>query len=157
MDQAPNNLPDIRRTYSAGGIVIGDGGTIALVQSKHGDGSWLFPKGHVEEGETLEETARREILEETGLTDLEFIADLGMYERHPINADGTYRLDEMKEISMFLFAAPPRAVLAPTMPEEIGEARWFPYRELANHIGNEREKLWYASVFERVRQAIQRD
>ena len=31
-------------------------------------GHWGFPKGHVEPGETEEETARREILEETGLT-----------------------------------------------------------------------------------------
>ncbi len=30
-------------------------------------GHWGFPKGHVETGETEEETARREILEETGL------------------------------------------------------------------------------------------
>ncbi len=31
-------------------------------------GHWSFPKGHREEGETEEDTARREILEETGLT-----------------------------------------------------------------------------------------
>jgi bis(5'-nucleosidyl)-tetraphosphatase len=30
-------------------------------------GHWGFPKGHVEEGESEEETARREVLEETGL------------------------------------------------------------------------------------------
>ena len=30
-------------------------------------GDWGFPKGHMEKGETLEETARREIFEETGL------------------------------------------------------------------------------------------
>ena len=29
--------------------------------------NWSFPKGHVEAGETLEETAKREVLEETGL------------------------------------------------------------------------------------------
>jgi len=34
---------------------------------------WDFPKGHVEEGETLEETARREVEEETGLKDMKFI------------------------------------------------------------------------------------
>lgn len=30
-------------------------------------GHWGFPKGHMEEGESEEETAKREVLEETGL------------------------------------------------------------------------------------------
>ena len=34
---------------------------------RHVAGHWDFPKGHVENSETEEETALREILEETGL------------------------------------------------------------------------------------------
>lgn len=34
---------------------------------------WDFPRGHIEAGETLEAVARREILEETGLKDFDFI------------------------------------------------------------------------------------
>lgn len=33
-------------------------------------GRWTIPKGHVEEGESLEQTALREVAEETGLTQL---------------------------------------------------------------------------------------
>jgi 8-oxo-dGTP pyrophosphatase MutT (NUDIX family) len=33
-------------------------------------GRWTIPKGHVEEGESLEQTAVREVAEETGLTHL---------------------------------------------------------------------------------------
>ena len=36
-----------------------------MIGSRHGH--WSFPKGHQEAGETEEETARREILEETGV------------------------------------------------------------------------------------------
>lgn len=39
---------------------------ILLIKHKNG-GHWSFPKGHVEKNETDEETAKREILEETGL------------------------------------------------------------------------------------------
>lgn len=34
---------------------------------------WDFPKGHLEKGEKLEEAAKREIEEETGLTEINFI------------------------------------------------------------------------------------
>ncbi len=34
---------------------------------------WDFPKGHIEEGETELETAKREVREETGISDLNFI------------------------------------------------------------------------------------
>ena len=36
-------------------------------------GQWGFAKGHVEKGETEEQTARREIFEETGIKDLKII------------------------------------------------------------------------------------
>lgn len=33
----------------------------------HGSGTWAFPGGHLEYGESIEECARREVMEETGL------------------------------------------------------------------------------------------
>jgi len=35
-------------------------------------GHWDFPKGNIEKGEKLEDAARREISEETGIKDIEF-------------------------------------------------------------------------------------
>jgi bis(5'-nucleosidyl)-tetraphosphatase len=34
---------------------------------------WDFPKGHIEKGENLEDTVKREIFEETGLKDLKIL------------------------------------------------------------------------------------
>ncbi len=43
-------------------------GNTELLLIKHANGGhWSFPKGHVEPGETEEETALREIKEETGI------------------------------------------------------------------------------------------
>jgi 8-oxo-dGTP pyrophosphatase MutT (NUDIX family) len=41
-----------------------------------------FPQGHWERGETLQQTALREIAEETGCCDLKIIIKLGRYQYH---------------------------------------------------------------------------
>ena len=55
-------------------------------------GHWSFPKGHVEKGETTEETVRREVKEETGVTKLEFISGFKETIRYFVNYDGQKRL-----------------------------------------------------------------
>lgn len=138
------------RQRSAGGIVLGTGSTIVMVRRQR---AWLFPKGHVEPGETDEEAARREIREETGITELEYIGDLGEYARPQMDKDEN-DTDVIREIKMFLFATE-QTELAPTA--EIEEAVWVPYREVGERIGNVKDRAWYASVFDRVREAVQRD
>lgn len=59
------------REYTAGGVVFRRAGErieILMIQDRLG--RWTIPKGHVEEGESLEQTAVREVAEETGLSDL---------------------------------------------------------------------------------------
>lgn len=139
----------------AGGIVLGNSGTIAMVRNRGGNGAWLFPKGRIDEGEDDETAARREIAEETGLTNLELIDDLGTYERYAMNADGSDDRRILKEIHMFLFAAVPHAKLMPSL--EIEEARWVSLSHIVQEIGNAKDKAWFTTVFERVRHAVQRD
>ncbi|MHA1616853.1 MAG: bis(5'-nucleosyl)-tetraphosphatase [Candidatus Njordarchaeales archaeon] len=59
---------------SAGAIVFQkeDGKALYLLLH-YPAGHWDFPKGNIEKGEKEIEAARREIIEETGITDIEFI------------------------------------------------------------------------------------
>lgn len=50
-----------------------------LVRAKRDPSVWIFPKGHVEEGETTEETALREAQEEAGVLG-RILASLGALE-----------------------------------------------------------------------------
>jgi 8-oxo-dGTP diphosphatase len=65
--QAPFDVPRV----GVGAIVFRDFSRkeflMGLRKSKVGEGKWGFPGGHMEFGETAEETAVRETLEETGL------------------------------------------------------------------------------------------
>lgn len=49
----------------AGGIILNNENKILLLTIPERD-IWSYPKGHMEEGETEEMAAKREILEETG-------------------------------------------------------------------------------------------
>ena len=51
---------------SAGGVIFDEEGQVLLLR-RADEGTWCFPKGRVETGETPEEAARREIREECGL------------------------------------------------------------------------------------------
>ena len=59
---------------SAGAIVFRRNKKIKYLLIQYSWGHWEFPRGLIEEGESLEDTARREIKEETGIEDIRFIS-----------------------------------------------------------------------------------
>ncbi|HET8582831.1 MAG TPA: NUDIX hydrolase [Jatrophihabitans sp.] len=67
--------------FSAGGLVVDLGGEVprgALIgrTDRQGRLLWSLPKGHIEDGETAEQAALREVEEETGIAG-EIVAELG--------------------------------------------------------------------------------
>ena len=71
----------IAQAVSAGGVVCEEheGGVMVAVCGRLKTGLWALPKGTPDSGETLEETALREVREETGLS-VEIAAPLGHIE-----------------------------------------------------------------------------
>jgi 8-oxo-dGTP pyrophosphatase MutT (NUDIX family) len=62
---------------SAGGVILSEDGRVVLTARRTfgGDVSWGLPKGQVEPGEAVQDAARREAMEETGL-EVEIVAPL---------------------------------------------------------------------------------
>src|SRR5580698_4953632 len=94
--------PDASKvTVSAGGVVINQQGMV-LVVDQNGT-SWSLPKGHVDPGEDPLEAAIREIMEESGVTDIHFVNTLGAYGRYKIGKNAGDDKSEWKVLLFFLF------------------------------------------------------
>lgn len=65
--------------HAAGGVLTRDHGAWILLLERPGRRELRLPKGHIEDGETREQAAIREVQEETGYADVSIISDLGSY------------------------------------------------------------------------------
>jgi bis(5'-nucleosidyl)-tetraphosphatase len=65
----------MHKEYSAGAVLFGhfDSEEKEFLLLHYTSGHWDFPKGNVEDGETEIETVKREIYEETGISDIGFV------------------------------------------------------------------------------------
>lgn len=73
------SIQEIVREPTAGGIVFrhGEDGGVEILMIQDAKDRWTIPKGHIEEGETAQQTARREIGEEAGLMNVDMLGWLG--------------------------------------------------------------------------------
>jgi bis(5'-nucleosidyl)-tetraphosphatase len=67
----------IAKHFAAGLVVFrtDETGARLYLIIRHAAGHWELPKGHIEPGETWRQTARREVREETGISDLALIPE----------------------------------------------------------------------------------
>lgn len=70
-----------RNATAAGGVVMRGTADVAevVLTGRTSDRTWVFPKGTPDDGETIEETALREVREETGL-DVAIVRPIGTVE-----------------------------------------------------------------------------
>lgn len=118
-----------RREVSSGAIAfkVNDKGVfVAFIRDAVG--KMTFPKGHVERGETIETTARREAFEEAGLEGLRLVRKLGRIQISFVDRFVRKGDTVVKDIHYFLFEAPGaaklRRVALPSEGERIRGVRW---------------------------------
>ena len=136
---------------SAGGLVVSksDPTKVALIchRNRGGGRDWCLPKGHLEDGESLEQTAIREVGEETGLTG-EIIAKLGEI-NYSFKAEGK-RIK--KTVHHYLLKEVDGALSAEGDPTgEVLEVRWFDLEELVEVLAHENEKKMAQKALELLR------
>jgi 8-oxo-dGTP pyrophosphatase MutT (NUDIX family) len=129
-----------RKEVSSGGVVFrhtASGPEFALIKA---NGRWLFPKGNIEKGETLEAAALREISEETGLC-----LDQLRIARPLPSIEYAFRWEGrlvFKTVHNFLVELRGEGTLRPQL-SEVEEAQWFsgPAARLALSFKNSQATL----------------
>jgi 8-oxo-dGTP pyrophosphatase MutT (NUDIX family) len=125
---------------SAGGLVIDFSGTQGLLIGRIDQKDtartrllWSLPKGHIEIGETPEEAALREVMEETGIQS-QISRSLGVIDFWFMA--GGKRIH--KTVHHYLFREV-GGVLAPQVTE-VDEVAWFPLHEIIERLAYPDEK-----------------
>lgn len=113
---------------AAGGLVRNDLNEILFI---YRNGKWDLPKGHKEIGETIQETAIREVQEECGLTDLVLKEKLGLT-YHVYYMNGRKELKETHWYNM----TTKTMELIPQKEEGIEKAQWIGEDKIDEIIAN---------------------
>lgn len=136
------------KTYSSGGIVLNNKGQV-LVVNQHND-SWSLPKGHIDPGENERQAAAREIEEESGITDLKFLKEVGTYQRYRIGKNGVGDdKSDLKTITLFLYKTS-QEDLNPSDPDN-PEARWVEINNVSNLLTHPKDKQFFKANIETIK------
>lgn len=133
----------MRIATSAGAIILREVKgklKIGLAQHARATKSWVLPKGHVEEGESIEQAALREIYEETGLDNVQLIKHLGTIWRESPKSNGDV---EQKTIHLFLAYAPANGRSQAPTDARFAGVSWFSPEEAIKLLPYESEQAFF--------------
>lgn len=130
----------VKRTVSAGGVVVEDrpdGPWLLLIARRNnaGDLLWSLPKGRVEQGESREEAALREVQEETGLR-CDLVSSAGTIDYWFVWRDEHVRYH--KFVHYYLMR--PRGGTLEARDDEADEVGWLPVEEALRTLAYDNER-----------------
>ncbi len=136
---------------SAGGVIIdihqGAARTAVIARrNRAGRVEWCLPKGHIEPGETLQQTAAREVAEETGIVG-RVLTELGIIDYW--FAAGDKRIH--KFVHHFLLEATGGELTVDNDPDqEAIDVAWFPLDEVHQHLTFPNERRIAKAAWQRL-------
>ena len=107
----------IKVIHASGGIVSNEKSQILFIYRR---GKWDLPKGKAEKGETIRETAIREVMEETGIEHLK----IDKYFSNTFHIVRNKKKYFLKETSWFLMSSNYKGKLNPQIKEGIKSVKW---------------------------------
>jgi 8-oxo-dGTP pyrophosphatase MutT (NUDIX family) len=122
---------------SAGAVIFrrGNGIKFLLLKYKFKSEYWDFPRGNIEKGERAEDTARREIEEETGIKDLRFLKNFEQRVKWFYRRNGNL---VSKEVIYFLAETEQEKI---ELSEENVGYEWLSYEEALNRLKPNSQKV----------------
>lgn len=140
-------ISPIPKEVCAGGVIFyRDNNQYKFVVILDAYGRWTLPKGHVEKDEQVEETAIREIEEETGLKDLKLLEKIGETE-YEVHQPQTQPF--LKKVHFFLFETNYQDLVLPATAE-VKDAKWLKATDALNLINYENIKVIFETALRKL-------
>jgi 8-oxo-dGTP pyrophosphatase MutT (NUDIX family) len=127
-----------KKIIAAGGLVFNDNNELLMIFRR---GKWDLPKGKLDEGETIEDCAVREVKEETGLENVSMgnFAGITFHEYFEPRIND----DVLKESHWYKMHAPGDQPLVPQTEEDIEMIEWVDAKHISEKLQNS-----YANIIE---------
>lgn len=142
------SIQEIVREPTAGGIVFRHGKNgVEILLIQDAKDRWTIPKGHIEEGESAQQTARREIGEEAGLHEVDMLGWLGkIHFRYR-------RLDKLVLMTTQIYLVRAKGNTNAIQKEEwMNDIKWFSFQDALDVIEYEDIGKLMLLAMKRIRQ-----
>lgn len=137
-------MEKLKKIIAAGGLVINEHNELLMIYRR---GKWDLPKGKLDEGETIEQCAIREVKEETGLTHVTLGKFIGItYHTYFDTWTQSWVEKETHWFTMFVKSDEP---FIPQKEEDILEIKWIKKEELPYYL-----QYSYSNISEIIQKAI---